>query len=161
MHHFTLLCLTAVLETMSERLNRGVFIHTRTDGKLFNLAWLCAHTKTLEMCIRELLYADDSTLVANNAVDMRQIVDRFSSAAVMFGLKINISKTKLLYQPPPMSIELPEMITVYDELLKTTESFTFLGSTVTNSNFADLEVERRIQSATKAYGALQKRLELS
>ena len=76
----------------------------------------------------------------------------------MFGLKINISKTELLYQPPPMSIELPKMITVHDEPLKTTESFTYLDSTVTNTNSADLEVERRIQSATKAYGALQKRL---
>ena len=110
------------------------------------------------MCIRELLYADDSALVANNAVDMQQIVDRFSSAASMFGLKINISKTELLYQPPPMSIELPETITVHDEPLKTTESFTYLGSTVTKTKSADLEVERRIQSATKAYGALQKRL---
>ena len=58
------LYLTAVLETMNEGLNRGMFIRTRTDRKLFNLAWLHAHTKTLEMCIRELLYADDSALVA-------------------------------------------------------------------------------------------------
>ena len=152
------LYLTAVVETMDEGLNRGVFICTRTDGKLFNLARLHAHTKTLEMCIRELLYVDDSALVANNAVDMQQIVDRFSSAAVMFGLKITISKTELLYQLPPMSIELPETITVHNEPLKTTKSFTYLGSTVTNTNFADLEVERRIQSTTKAYGALQKRL---
>ena len=110
------------------------------------------------MCIRELLYANDSALVANNAVDMQQIVDRFSSAADMFGVKINISKTEPLYQPPPMSIELPETITVLAEPLKTTESFTYLGSTVTNINSADLEVERTIQSATKAYSALQKRL---
>ena len=80
---------TAVLETTNEGLNRDVFILIRTDGKLFNLTRLRAHTKTLKMSIRELLYADDSALVANNA---------------------------------------------------------------------DTEVERRIQSATRAYGALQKRL---
>lgn len=51
------LYLTAVLETTNEGLTRGVFIRTRTDGKLFNLARLRAHTKTLDMCIRELLYA--------------------------------------------------------------------------------------------------------
>ena len=39
------LYLTAVLETMDEGLNRSVFIRTRTDGKLFNLARLHAHTK--------------------------------------------------------------------------------------------------------------------
>ena len=83
------------------------------------------------MCIRELLYADDSALVAKNVVDMQQIVDRFSSAADMFGLKINISKTELFYQPPPMSIELPETITVHDEPLKTTESFTWAAPSQT------------------------------
>ena len=100
--------LTAVQETMNEGLNRGVFIRTRTDGKLFNHARLHAHTKTLEMCIRELLYAVDTALVVNNADDMQQIMDRFSPATVIFVLKINISKTELLYQPPPiMSIEPP------------------------------------------------------
>ena len=150
--------LTAVLDTMNEGLNKGVFLRTRTDGKLFNLAQLRAHTKTLEVCIRELLYADDSALVASNAVDIQQIVDRFSFAADVFALKINISKTELLYQPPPTSTELPETITVHDEPLRTPLSFTYLGSTVTNSNTVDLEVERRIQSATKAYGALHRRL---
>jgi len=43
------LYLTAVLETMNEGLNRSVFIRTRTDGKLLNLAQLRAPTKTLEM----------------------------------------------------------------------------------------------------------------
>lgn len=113
----------------------------------------CPHKSTGDG-IRELLYADDSALVANNAVDMQQIVGRFSSAADMFGLKINISKTELLYQPPPMSIVLPETITVHDEPLKTTESFTYLGSTITNTSSVDLEVERRIQSARKDYGSI-------
>ena len=91
--------------------------------------------------------------MANNAADMQQIVDRFSSAADMFGLKINISKTKLLYQPS-MFIELPETITAHDEPLKTTESFTDLGSTITNTSSADLEVEWRLQSARKDYGSI-------
>ena len=92
------------------------------------------------MCIRELPYADDSALVANNAVDicMQQIVDRSSSAADMLGLKIIISKTELLYQPPPMSIELPETITVHDN--RAGLSLTCMGSTVTNINSAGLEV---------------------
>jgi len=85
----TLFSLYLTAETVNEGLNRGIFIRTRTNGKLFNLARLRAHTKTLKMCIRELLDADDSAIVANNA---------------------------------------------------------------------DLEVERRIQSATRAYGARQKRL---
>ena len=94
-----------------------MFIRTRMEGELFNLARLRAHTKTQEICIRELLNADDSALVASNAVDMQHIVDRFSSATDMFGLKINISKTEMLYQPAPKSSELPETITVKNEQL--------------------------------------------
>ena len=82
------------------------------------------------MCIRQLLYADDSALLTNNTVNMQQIVDCFSLTADMFGLKINISKTELLYQPP-VSIDLPETITIHVESQKTTES-------------ADLGLERRM-----------------
>ena len=101
------LYLTAGLETKNEGFNRNVFIRTRTGGRLINLAGLRTHTKTVEMCIRELLYADDSAPVGNNVVDMQQIVDRFFTVADMFDLKINISKTELLYKPPPIAIELP------------------------------------------------------
>jgi len=39
-----------------------------------------------------------------------------------------------------------------------TVSFVYLGSAITKNNSSDLEVERRVQPATKAFGALQKRL---
>ena len=96
------LYLAAVLETMAQDLDKGVYIRTRSDGKLFNLSRLKASTKVREICVRELLFADDSALVATDAEDMQEIVDRFSSAATLFGLRINVSKTELLYQPPSL-----------------------------------------------------------
>ena len=48
---------------------------TRSDGKLFNLSRLKASSKTRELCLRELLYADDSALVATNHQDIQEIVD--------------------------------------------------------------------------------------
>ena len=42
------------------------------------------------------------------------------------------------------------------EALRCTDSFTYLGSAVTNTNSSDLEIERCVQSAAKAFGALQK-----
>ena len=152
------LYLSAVLDTMGQNINSGVLLRTRTDGKLFNLARLRSHTKTKETCIRELLYADDSALVAENIQDIQETVDHFTHAADIFGLKINISKTELLYQPPPGSNDEAPTIRVHDEALKVSTSFTYLGSTVSNTNKADDEVEKRIVAATKAYGALHKRL---
>ena len=45
---FTLF-LGAVLSAKSEHLSMGVFIRTRTDGQLFNLARLRANTKTRDL----------------------------------------------------------------------------------------------------------------
>ncbi|KAI8488372.1 hypothetical protein Bbelb_339680 [Branchiostoma belcheri] len=42
----------------------GVYLHTRSDGKLFNLSRLKAKTKVREVLIRDLLFADDAALAA-------------------------------------------------------------------------------------------------
>ena len=49
--------------------------------------------------MRELLFADDSALVAHSVEEMQKIVVDFSDASNNFGLKINIKKTEVLYQP--------------------------------------------------------------
>ena len=141
------LYLAAVLETM---------------GSMFNLTRLKACTKTREVCIRELLCADDSAFVALEQENMQEIVDRFSAAATDFGLKINVAKTELLYQPPfdgKTAEDAQPSILVNGVALKTIESFTYHGSTVTATNSLDLEViEGSKEAATKAYGALYKHL---
>ena len=48
--------------------------------------------------MRELLFADDSALVAHSAEEMQKIVDAFSDASKKFGLKINMKKTEVLYK---------------------------------------------------------------
>ena len=87
------LYLTAVLKTMSIDLLSGLYIRTRTYGKLYNLPRLKSCRLTREECIRKLLYADDSALLANNLSEIQKNVGRFSSAASLFGLEINSSKT--------------------------------------------------------------------
>ena len=77
----------------------GVYIQCRQSANLFNVAHFRAKTKTTRMLMRELLFADDSALVAHSAAEIRKIVDAFSNASKKFGLKINIKKTEVLYQP--------------------------------------------------------------
>ena len=43
----------------------GVYLHTRSDGYLFNLARLRAKTKVRKVLIWELLFADDAVLTAH------------------------------------------------------------------------------------------------
>ena len=49
--------------------------------------------------MRELLFADDSALVAHSAEEMQKIVDAFSNVSKKFGLKINIKKPKCCANP--------------------------------------------------------------
>ena len=61
---FTLF-LAALLSTVAEHLNEGVFIRTRSGGNLFQLARLKASKQTREHSIRELLFADEAAVVAH------------------------------------------------------------------------------------------------
>ncbi len=73
----------------------GVFLHTRADGKLFNLARLRAKTKVRHVVIREMLFAYDAALVTHTKEDLQQLIDRLSHACKEFGLTISIKKKKL------------------------------------------------------------------
>ena len=56
----------------------GVFLHTRADGKLFNLARLRAKTKVRHVVIREMLFADDAALMTRTMEDLQQLIDKLS-----------------------------------------------------------------------------------
>ena len=43
----------------------GVYLHTRSDGRLFNLARLRAKTKVREVLIRDMLFADDADVATH------------------------------------------------------------------------------------------------
>ena len=75
---------------------------------------------------------------------------------LLHGFRHVCIEIKLLSQPPPGLTDDPAVIRVHGEALNTSAHFTYLGTTETNSNSADLEVERWIRSATRAYSALHK-----
>ena len=77
----------------------GVYVQSRYSADLFNVSHFRAKTKTTWIMMRELLFADDSALVAHCAEEMQKIVDAFSDASKKFGLKTNINKTEVPYQP--------------------------------------------------------------
>ena len=78
--------------------SEGVYLHTRSDGGLFNLNRLKAKTKRLEKLIRELLFADDAAIVSHSEEELQSMMDKFSSACHAFGLTISIKKTKVMAQ---------------------------------------------------------------
>ena len=107
--------------------------------------------------MRQLLFADDSALVAHAAEEMQKIVDAFSNASKRFGLKININKTEVLYQPNSTRTR-QEDITVDGNKLNSVLEFTYLGSTISRDGCIDDETQRRMANTSAYFGRLRQRL---
>ena len=76
----------------------NIKLHTRTGGRLFNLANLRAKRNLKIVTIRDLLFADDAAFVAHSAKDLQTLLSQFSAACSDFGLTLRLKKTKVLNQ---------------------------------------------------------------
>ena len=132
----------------------GIYLRTRSDGRLFNLARLRAKTKVREVHIRDMLFADDAAVATHTQRELQSLMDRFSQACKDFGLTISLKKTNVLGQ----STETPPSITIDDYELDAVHQFTYLGSTITDNLSLDAEVDKRIGKAATAHARLTTRV---
>ena len=107
--------------------------------------------------MRELLFADDSTLCGHSAEEVQKIVDAFSDTSKKFGLKINIKKTEVLYQPNYTRTR-EEDIMVDGNKLNSVLEFIYLGSTISSDGCIDDEIQSRVAKANASFGRLRERL---
>ena len=126
----------------------GVYIQSRQSADLFNIAHFKANTKTTRILMRELLFADDSALVAHSAEEMQKIVDAFSDAS---------KKTEVLYQPNSTRTR-EEDIIVNGNKLNYVLEFTYIGSTISSDGCIDDEIQRRMAKASASFSRLRQRL---
>ena len=133
---------------------KGIHLHTRSDGKLFNLARLRAKTKVRPVLIREMLFADDAALSSHTKEALQQLMDRFSHACKEFGLTISIKKTNVMGQDVPS----PPAVTIDNVVLDVTNHFTYLGSTITSNLSLHAEINKRIAKAAAVMAQLSKRV---
>ena len=134
----------------------GWCLQSRKSADLFNVAHVRAKTKTTQILMRELLFADDSALVAHSAEKMQKIVDAFSDASKKFGMKINTKKTEVLYQSNSTRTR-EEDIMVDGIKLNSVLEFTYLGSTISSNGCIDDEIQRRMAKASASFGRLRHR----
>ncbi|KAI8487404.1 hypothetical protein Bbelb_348730 [Branchiostoma belcheri] len=132
----------------------GVYIRSRTDGSLFNLARLRARSKTVESLCRELLFADDAALTAHKESALQGLLDSLARACDLFCLTISVKKTEVMGQGTPV----PPLITLHGNPLQTVDRFTYLGSVMTSTHSLDEEINVRIGRAAASFGKLSKRV---
>ena len=149
--------ISAMLDEAFRDMGDGVYIQSRQNADLFNVAHFRAKTKTTQILMRELLFTDDSALVAHSAEEKQKIVDTFSDASKKFGLKINIKKTEMLYQPNSTRNR-EQDIMVDGNKLNFVLEFTYLGRTISSNGCIDDDIQRRMSKASASFGRLRQRL---
>ena len=81
-------------------------MHNRLDGSLFNVKRFQAKSKIQSFKITDLLVADDAALVANSQRHLQHLIDNFSEACHIFGLKIITSKTATICHEPDTQLNI-------------------------------------------------------
>ena len=89
---------------------------------------------------------------------MQQCVNHFPRACNNFGFTISTKKTEVMHQPATRKMYHEPHIFVNDEPLKATDSFTYLGNTLSREANIDVEVNKRLSKANSASGRLMKRV---
>ena len=131
----------------------GIYLRTRTDGKLFNLSRLRAKTKVQLRCLRDFLFADDAAVTAHSAEDLQQLITRFSDACQDFGLTISLKKTQVMGQDTDSA----PAISINDHELDVIHDFVYLGSAISDTLSLDAELNRRISKAATTMTRLTKK----
>lgn len=86
--------------------DNGVNISFCTDGSLFNLKQVQAHTETSERLIREPLFIKDTILVAHTKIALQKITFYFGQVAQHLELEISLKRSSISlhaheeYRPP-------------------------------------------------------------
>lgn len=124
---------------------QGIHLHTRSDGKLFNLARLRPKTKVHTILIREMLFVDDVALTSHTEGDLQQLMNQFAHTCREFGLIISIKKINVMGQDIPA----PPSIIINDKVLEVTNHFTYLGLTITSNQTLDREIDKCIAKAAR------------
>ena len=132
----------------------GIYLRTRADGKLFNLARLKAKSKTQVKCLREFLFADDAAVTAHSEEDLQQLMNRFSHACQEFGLTISLKKTQVMAQ----GIDGQPHISLSNHALDVVHDFVYLGTTISDSLSLESELNKRIGKAATTMARLKKRV---
>ena len=94
--------------------------------------------------INNLRYADDTTLMAEGAGELKNLLMKVKEESEKVGLKLNIENTKIMASSPVTSWQKD------GETMETVADFVFLGSKITADGDCSHESKRRLLLGRKA-----------
>ena len=105
--------------------------------------------------VNQLLFADDTALVADSEKKLRRLVNEFGRVCERRKLKVNVAKSKVMRCARDGVVGTLQ-VCLNGEVLEEVESFKYLGSNVAASGGVEDEVKHRVNEGCKALGALKK-----
>ena len=108
-----------------------------------------------EWKINQVLFADDTALVADTEEALQQLVTEFGRVCERRKLKVNVGKSKVM-RCTTGDYRGGLHINLGEEELEEVESFRYLGSRVTRNGEIGEEIKVRVGEAGKAMGGLRK-----
>ena len=110
---------------------------------------------TADYWISDLNYADDVVVLGKNFATLARVVERINFYARQLGLEINTAKTKA-FSTCPEDFGLP--LRLLDSEIEHVDSFVYLGSLILPNGQAKDEIQRRVDSARRAFLQLKNTL---
>ena len=86
--------------------------------------------------INNLIYPDDTTLIAESEEELKRLLMKMKEESEKVGLKLNIQETKIVASSPITSWQ------IEGETLETVADFIFLGSKITTDGDCSHEIKR-------------------
>ena len=98
--------------------------------------------------VTNLIYANDTTLLAGTEEDLIELVERVRRASEKAGLYLNVGKTKVM-----TTGDIGE-VTVDGKDIEVVTKFLFLGTLISKDGLCKMELRRRIATGKAAIGGL-------
>ena len=127
-------------------------LHYKYDHRLFRRYI----GNALKRRITECLFADDGALLAATRSGAENAVCMYQQVGKNFGLTVSLPNTKHMVTGRSVEECDQEPISLEGGNIEAVDDFPYLGSLIARSGKIDVEVDRRLAQASKAFGALRK-----
>uniref|UniRef100_A0A8D8WNZ2 Craniofacial development protein 2 n=1 Tax=Cacopsylla melanoneura TaxID=428564 RepID=A0A8D8WNZ2_9HEMI len=104
--------------------------------------------------IKSIKYADDQAVLAESEEDLQRMMENIHNAGIRYGMKINISKTKVMRMSKKVTEERMK-VTLEGKYLEQVENFKYLGGMIYADGSCTKEIRSRIAMGKTAYTKVQ------
>jgi len=130
----------------------GTLVVNKQDGLLFRRS--TKHSSGTMLYKGE--FADDVVLLARSRDAACVAVKAYVEVAKSLGLTVSFPKTKFMVVGSSVTVDEQRPLAVGDDFIEWVDQFPYLGSIIADKGDIDADVDRRIASASKAFGALRR-----